>query len=155
MEIKAGPGQHRRSQPVSRTFFVKPTRVPVAQPGPRILLQIALAAHCLPPMGHIRGVHQQICSHTHSHAIFWCPLRGKSCAAARWFVLSTKGSVQRTSCARVHTSLQSAVTHRVTSQSKSVIVWWSKNSSVLALAAVGGWGGGLHKHTQKHKHSPT
>lgn len=126
MKIKAGPNPHRSSQPVSGTFLSN-ERGACSPAQAHILFQIALAAHCLCPVGHIRGVHHHICTHTRT--IFLCPLWGKSCAAAWWFVLSTTGFMQRTtahtSCAHVHTSLQNMDTHWVTSQSKSVIILWS------------------------------
>lgn len=74
MKIKAGPNPHRSSQPVSGTFLSN-ERGACSPAQVHILFQIALAAHCLCPVGHIRGVHHHICTHTHAQ-YFYVPCEG-------------------------------------------------------------------------------
>lgn len=74
MKIKAGPNPHRSSQPVSGTFLSN-ERGACSPAQVHILFQIALAAHCRCPVGHIRGVHHHICTHTHAQ-YFYVPCEG-------------------------------------------------------------------------------
>lgn len=129
MKIKAGPTPHRSSQPVIFLSDYQGACSPAQAP---ILLQIALAARCQAPLGHIRGVHHHICTRTRMLNILMSLAGATLCSSSAVLYYPPQTSCRaalHTQAALVYTQARRTWIHTgVTSQSKSVIILWSNTS---------------------------